>query len=69
MRASVAHAYSGCQENTRPVAPATVLAIAEAVRAVEPDARFAVERLDARHRPVTRVLAREVLDELQAEGG
>lgn len=27
-----------------------------------------VERLDARHRPVTRVLAREVLDELQAEG-
>lgn len=32
--------------DTRPVAPATVLAIAEAVRAVEPDARFAVERLD-----------------------
>ena len=28
-----------------------------------------VERLDARHRPVTRVLAREVLDELQAESG
>ncbi|QYF85727.1 DnaA ATPase domain-containing protein [Brevundimonas sp. PAMC22021] len=32
-------------------------------------AAAAVERLDARHRPVTRVLAREVLDELQAEGG
>ena len=32
-------------------------------------ASVVVERLDARHRPVTRVLAREVLDELQAEGG
>ena len=32
-------------------------------------AETAVERLDARHRPVTRVLAREVLDELQAESG
>ncbi|MCH1865581.1 HAD family hydrolase [Nocardioides sp. CFH 31398] len=32
--------------DTRPVAAATVLAIADAVRAVEPHARFAVERLD-----------------------